>query len=206
MRKLIRVANPVLIETIKMSGGKLHFMDYHNSRFNSTRLNLFKIKDPIDLVDEIQISEEQSRGIFKCRITYGEHINKIEFEPYIQKKISSLKLVVDNRIDYSFKYANRTHINELFLQKGECEDILIIKNGYVTDSSFANVVFWDGNQWITPSTPLLKGTARDRLIHEKRILEREIKVGDLHNFTKARLVNAMVSIEDSADIFIDKII
>ena len=84
------------------------------------------------------------------------------------------------------------------LKKGlkENEDIIIVKNGFVTDSSFSNLIFFDGKEWYTPSTPLLKGTTRARLLNEKKITERVIKIEDIKNYKSISLINAFNEIGD----------
>ena len=65
------------------------------------------------------------------------------------REIRSLKVVVDDRIDYSFKSADRSSLNRLTAQKGDCDEIIIVKNGLVTDTSFTNIAVFDGEQWLT---------------------------------------------------------
>jgi len=107
--------------------------------------------------------------------------------------------VEDNNIKYNYKYYDRSKINELFEQKGECDDILIVKKGFVTDTSFANIIFCDEGKWITPSTPLLPGTTRQRLIENKTIFEKEILAKNLYNFKKIRIINSMMEQEVSME-------
>ena len=76
-----------------------------------------------------------------------------------------------------------------------------MKNGLITDTSYANIVFWDGQNWLTPSTPLLAGTKRARLLHESKIKEAEIRVDDLIKYEKARIINALNDLDDSQDIY-----
>jgi 4-amino-4-deoxychorismate lyase len=88
---------------------------------------------------------------------------------------------------------NRDTLNRLVERKGQADEILIIKNGLITDTSIANVAFLDkDDHWITPATPLLKGTTRERLLSENRIVEAEIKLADLPKFTQMAMLNAMV--------------
>ncbi len=101
-------------------------------------------------------------------------------------------MVESFKLFYSDKWENRKKINELFAQKGNCDDVLIIKNGWVTDSSYANILFFDREQWWTPSTPLLAGTQRAKLLEEKRIFERPIRPSDLKKYQSFKLVNAMI--------------
>lgn len=84
----------------------------------------------------------------------------------------------------------------LYEQRGTCDDIMIVKNGCITDSYNANLIFFDGRLWWTPDTPLLAGTQRARLLDEKRIFPRRIMPGDLVQFEKAGLINAMLNMND----------
>lgn len=185
----------LLIETIKISNRRPLNIKYNNERFNRSRKELFGIESSIYLENEIQIPENLTDKIYKCRIIYGKQIEKIEFELYKPKIIRSLKLVEDNDIEYGYKFSDRSKINELFEQRGGCDDVLIVKNGFVTDTSIANIIFWDGVKWITPSTALLRGTARQRLIDNKSIFEKEITVKNLHTFKKIRIINSMMEQE-----------
>lgn len=199
---LSKVGNPspTLFETINVLNRKLQNMEFHNKRFNRSRLEMFGIDEMTKLEDVVEIPSDIDDGIHKCRIIYTEKIDRIEFEPYYPRNIKSLKLIECNDIDYGIKYYNREKINELYEKRGEFDDILIVKNGFITDTSQANIVFWDGSKWITPSTPLLPGTKRQRLINEKKIFEKEIKVKDLKSFKKARVINALIDLEDSPEI------
>ena len=199
---LSKVGNPgnPTFEVIKTRNRQLQNIEYHNDRFNRTRYELFGTRKQLKLEEIIKIPFDLDDSVYKCRIIYSRNIEKIEFEPYHQKRVGSLKLVEHNEINYSFKFFDRTKINELYKQRNNCDDILIIKNGFVTDTSFANIVFWDGSMWVTPSTPLLPGTKRRKLIKENKIQEKEIKASDLQSFEKARIINAMIDLEESADI------
>ncbi|HET6559925.1 MAG TPA: aminotransferase class IV, partial [Prolixibacteraceae bacterium] len=79
---------------------------------------------------------------------------------------------------------------------GECDDIIIIKNGYVTDSFTANLLFFDGGRWFTPTTPLLKGTKRQWLLEKGFIVEKEIREENIPAYSKVGLVNAMIEMEE----------
>ncbi len=178
-----------LLETIKLENGVLYNMKYHNLRFNNARKNLFGISGEIDLKKIISIPDECKCGIFRCRVTYSETIEKNEFIPHVPKTINSLKLVTDNEIEYSYKYADRKRLSALFEQRGTCDEIIIIKNGLVTDCSIGNLIFWDGRKWWTPSTPLLNGTQRMRLLEEGLVFEKEIPAGHIFSYQKAGIIN-----------------
>jgi 4-amino-4-deoxychorismate lyase len=139
-------------------------------------------------------------------LVYSESIEKIEFLPYKPRKIHALVMVSADHIEYPLKFEDRTELEAL----GKAislpnEDILIVKENKITDTSFANIVFFDGRHWFTPSSPLLKGTKRARYLYEGRISERIISPDDLRFYRKARLINAMIDLEDSEDILIEQI-
>jgi 4-amino-4-deoxychorismate lyase len=183
-----------LIETIKVINGQFQNLPYHNARLNNARRELFSCKDEIDIALLVSIPAEVKKGVYKCTVTYSEKILAAQFQPYIIRKINNLKLVVNNEIDYSYKYADRVNLNKLLEQKGECDEIIIVKNGLITDTSYTNLVFYDGAKWLTPNSPLLKGTKREKLLKEGLIEEVEIKANDLTKYSKVALINAMLEL------------
>lgn len=185
-----------LLETIKCTDGKLFNIEFHQSRFEKAQLEYFGISPKIKLNTEISIPETAKNGLFRCRVTYSERIDSIEFFPYQPRKVNTLKLVEDNGIDYRYKYADRGKLNQLFEKRGICDDIIIVKNGCITDSFVANLVFFDGEKWFTPDTPLLPGTQRAKLLQERKIFEIRITPQNLSKYKKVGLINAFNDLEE----------
>jgi len=192
----------LLFETIKIDNATICNIGNHNERLNRSRRLSFHANDFVDLKQIITVPKEFRTGIVKCRLLYDIEIRKTEFFRYRPKIIRSLKIIECNNIDYSFKYDDRAKLNELLKRKGDADEILIIKNNLVTDTSFSNIVFYDGRKWITPALPLLKGTKRAELLNKKLIKEAEIKGSDLKYFTKAILINALREFEDKDSVII----
>jgi 4-amino-4-deoxychorismate lyase len=186
----------LLIETIRVENGSLCNINYHNNRLNNSRRVLFDSLEDI-ILDKIVIPPQFSEGIYKCRVTYNKEIRKIEFEPYSMRAINSLKLVNADNIEYTYKYKNRETINRLSELRQDCDDILMVKNGYITDTSYANIVFTKGEELFTPNTPLLAGTRREYYLQKGIIKTTKITPTDLHNYSNARIINAMISLENS---------
>lgn len=180
-----------LFESIKCQDGELLNLACHEKRFNRARYELFG-EEVVPLAGNIRVPDPAKRGLFKCRVSYAEQITKVEFIQYIPKTIRSLRIVYADDIDYSHKYTDRSEIEELFAQRGGCDDILIVKKGRITDTSYCNVLFFDGKKWLTPVSPLLKGTQRAKLIADGVISEEEILLKDLKLFKKVQLINAML--------------
>lgn len=180
------------LETIRIEEGRACHLPYHNQRMNETRAHL-GLSDGLDLeavIGDVSIYQQRTR----CRIVYDTEIRSVEFFPYQIRSVKTLRLVEDNQVDYGCKYADRSALNRCFAQRGACDDVLIVQNGDVTDTTIANVAFWNGETWFTPSTPLLKGTMRASLLDSHQIQEAKIRVEDLsHFFSRLRLFNAMIS-------------
>lgn len=125
---------------------------------------------------------------------YGESIKEITYSRYHRKSIKSLKLVSDNSIDYHCKFQDRSHINDLYAQRGDCDDIIIVKDGMLTDCSYSNLALLKDGKWFTPIDCLLRGTRRQQLIDQGRLAEKKIVVEDLQEYDCVSLINAMMGL------------
>ncbi len=190
----------LLFETIRLQEGVFTNLEYHNFRLNNSRKDLFAAHEPIKLEQVLQVPKGCETGIFKCRVIYGSAIESIQFELYQKKQVESLKLVEDNSITYDYKFSDRTPLLELFSLRAGCDEILIVKNGFITDTSFSNIIFSDGKNWVTPATPLLRGTIRESLLKSNIIKAAKISAAGIRNFESARLINAMLPFGSGNDI------
>jgi 4-amino-4-deoxychorismate lyase len=196
-----------LLETIKVKQNALQNLKFHNERVNTSRGLLFQSADKWDLSELITMPELDPGMIFRCRFLYSREVENIEFLTYNPRIIQKLFLVSVAALDYSFKYANRDAFDRLKSSYAPTpdSDILIVKNGLVTDTSFSNIAFFDGRQWFTPDSPLLKGTKRAYYLKNRIISECLITLDDIYKYQKARLLNAMLDLEDGEDIRIENI-
>jgi 4-amino-4-deoxychorismate lyase len=194
-----------LFETIRVVGRNPLHLDYHTARFNRSRCELFGCTDTIDLRDVVSIPPGLAGTLHRCRVVYAKSVISVDFIPYQRKPIRSLTLVECDTIDYAHKFIDRSAI-EALRHGVTSDDILIVRDQHITDTSIANVLFHDGVQWVTPSTPLLPGTARARLLQEGAIVQDEIKVRDLRRFTKVAIINAMVDLDEANTISIENIL
>ena len=190
------------LETIKAIDGVIFNLSYHQQRLDSVLSTLVNAR----VYNLSDILNPPKRGLYRCRIVYDAESIEIAYVFYSKCQVKSLKLVFSDDIAYSQKYANRDHINKLFLLKGQCDDILIVKSGLITDTSIANIAFFDGHKWLTPKRPLLKGTMREKYIQEQKIFEKDIFVEDLKNFSKVALMNAMIDFDIIAEENIEEMI
>jgi len=185
----------LLIETICLKDGEFMNLKYHEQRAQWALLVLFESTKKPELEDYLKNVEFPRQGFYKCRITYNDQFRKVEFINYERRVINSLKIVVDDGISYEHKFEDRHELNALFSKRDACDDILIVKQGLITDTSHANIVFKENDHWVTPTSYLLSGTMRQNLLDKKIIIENEIRIADLHRFTKFKLINAMLGFD-----------
>ena len=199
------MTEPAFIEVLKVRDGIFISPQSHFERIYRTTLHFFSQPLTVKLSDDM-VPTNLRTGVVKCRIVYGKQIISMDFEPYVMRKIRSLAILESDTIDYSFKYLNRDGVNELLSKKGDCDDILIVKNSLVTDTSYSNVVFKDlDGSLYTPNSTLLAGTKRRKLLNERIIQEKTIHVNDIKSYVGVYLINAMIDIEDEIFVNTDSI-
>ena len=186
----------LFIETLKVADGKFSNPVPHQKRIQNTLLEI-GIHDFIlpDFNSEF-IPKDKTQGTIKCRCLYNGKEFKIEYEKYQPRIVKTLKLVCCDSIDYHLKYADRDSLNRLLEKRSACDNILIVKNGEITDTSYSNVVFYDGIDYYTPRSFLLNGTKRQQLIAEGKIKIKKICPSDIKDYKCVYLINAMLDIED----------
>lgn len=184
--------NNAFLETIKVLNGEIFHLSYHQARYERV-LKRFGVSGVQNLENFITPPQ---KGLFRCRLIYDKHgFIETSYHHYQKREINSLKILHDDTIEYAMKYVNRERLDMLFAQRGEGDDVLVIKNGLVSDTTIANIAFFDDKRWITPATPLLKGTARQRLLDGQKIFEEEIRIEDLERFSQVALMNAMIDFD-----------
>lgn len=181
----------IYFETIKCEDFEIFNLEYHNKRVaNTIGLN-------INLQEYIYPPSEE---LLRCKITYNDYeVLNVEYFPYIKREIKTFKLIFDDEISYNKKYLNRENLDNLFLKKDSCDEIIIIKNKIVTDTSIANIAIFYDNVWLTSKNSLLNGTTKNRLIEEKLLIEKDITPKMLKNASKIALMNAMIGFDIKED-------
>lgn len=194
-----------LLESIYLNDGVFRNLSYHEERMKESTRVLFKREIRIDLPTLLKGMKISSKGLYKTRIIYDKEIQKIEFVPYIINPVRSLRLVHSNTITYYHKLEDRSSLHKLYEQRDDADDILIVKNGFITDTFYANIIFQKDDTWYTPKHYLLKGTMRQYLLDEGKILEADITLENYRYFQSAKLINAMLGM-DGNEISIESIL
>lgn len=181
----------LLFETICVKNGIPQHLAWHEQRMNFARHEMWQAGIPIVLGPVLVVPPELSTGIVRCNIHYGPEIQLVTYKKYEKQIIRSLKLVNCREIDYHLKFTDRALLETFFALRGACDEVIIVNNGLITDTSMSNLIFFDGKNWFTPARPLLKGTCRSRLMAVGYLIEKDIRVEDISTFTGCKLINAM---------------
>lgn len=180
-----------LLETICIRDGKALHLEYHRQRMQHSSQILFPGYHPPDPEDLLKnIDTHSLQGTLRWRIIYGPGKLLNEIMPYTYKSVRTLKLV-ETSIDYSHKFANRDSLDSLYKQRDSADDVLLIKDGRITDTTIANIVFLKDGKLFTPDQPLLMGTAIRRILDEGKVMAMRICPKDIAQSEAFWLVNAL---------------
>ncbi|MDG4654741.1 aminotransferase class IV [Chryseobacterium arthrosphaerae] len=193
------------IESIKVEDQEVFLLDLHQKRVNQT-FSHFGKEDSIDLAKIYKNLQHDEDGLFKLRISYDlDKRIRTQMIPYAIPEIQDFKLMENNSFDYSFKFEDRKELDKMKM-KSKAEEIIIVKNNHITDTSFSNLLFLKGKDWYTPNTYLLNGVQRQHLLKQKKIKETEITLQNIKQFSHFQLINALNDFDDMFIYPIDRII
>lgn len=191
------------IETIKIVDGQIQAVDWHIRRVIHTSVS-YGASINIDRAFSA-LPECCSQGVFKCRIVYDTEIRDVSFSPYSKRSVKSLKIVDGDNLDYSFKYEDRSQLDSLRELRDGCDDIIIVQNGFLTDTSYTNIVLENSDGLFVPDTYLLNGTMRQRLLADNIVTECPVRTCDLKYYDRIILINAMIGLEDNVSLPVSQI-
>jgi 4-amino-4-deoxychorismate lyase len=192
-------------ETIRYVNGVLENVSYHQARINRT-VSALGGERSIQL-DKTQIEGKFEKDIvYKIKCLYNlEGAYHIEKAVYHKKTIQTVSIHQAALEEYQYKYTNRNWLNDALKNAGT-DEMIIVQNNMIKDGNYANLAFFNGSEWHTPLHPLLLGTHRARLIDENKIIEKDITLSDLANYTILKYINAMMLWEESPEIEIGHLV
>ena len=180
------------VESIKLKDGVFYRLPLHQQRVNKAFEAFYPGCKPVDVVEALLQTAFPQEGVCKCRLVYDSDLQSLDIVPYVRREIRSLKLVETTQESLPYKREDRTEFNAAFAQRGGCDDVLLVKDGFLTDTSYCDIALYDGEKWYTPRTPLLYGVNRMQLLSEAKLIERDISVSELMNFQYISLFNALI--------------
>lgn len=195
----------LFLETIRVSDGNICLPEMHKARMCATVEKIFH--RPAQLTGfPTTVPEPFRKGKVKCRIIYDTAIREVTFTPYTPRRIDTLRLVEGHDIDYALKYADRSALEHLREMRDGCDDILIVKDGCLTDTSYSNIVLENSHGLFTPDTSLLNGIRRRHLLANGQIRETRITPAYLPSYNRLYLINALLDISDNISLPVSNIL
>ncbi len=187
------------LESIKICQGRPYNLEYHQMRFSAAQQELWgsEVLAPLEHYLPINLPRE---GLYKLRLAYDRSGVDAEIQPYNRPLIKRLHCVYTAGLDYHLKSEDRSVFSELKQNLESGDEILIINNGLVADTSFTNLAFWDGRGWYTPEDCLLEGTQRANLLNNNILTLSKIAGSDLGHFLKVALFNAMIEWDERIEL------
>jgi 4-amino-4-deoxychorismate lyase len=193
------------IESIKIEDQEIFLLEFHQKRVDQTFAHFGK-EGSIDIAKIYKHLEHDEDGLYKLRIIYDlDKKVRTQMIPYAIPEINDFQLVENNIYDYSFKFEDRKELEKMKM-KSKAEEIIIVKNNHITDTSFTNLLFLKGKDWFTPSSYLLNGVQRQNLLKHKKIKETEITLQNIKQFTHFQLINALNDFDENFIYPLDRII
>ena len=168
---------------------------WHEKRYVKSFITYFKRPPVKPLLEGIDIPNAYQKGKVKLRISYNENQREWRFSNYAFSPIAHLQLVEHNAINYELKWEDRVLLSELYQKRGDADDVLIVRNGLLTDTSYGNIAFRKNGGWFTPDKPLLEGTARARLLAQGKISSTPISLENYTKFEVFKMINALRDFE-----------
>ena len=181
------------IETIEVTCGIAPLLSLHQRRVEET-FAAFHKPCSLDLHQFMnQLPSNQAKS--KWRVVYDlEGGFEFSFTKYEKRSHEKFLIIEAPEINYQYKGEDRSMLNQYKSANKEVEP-LFTQEGWLTDSTYSNLIFKQGNAWYTPSTHLLNGVQRRYLLESGRIKERPIHRDDLVNYSHFALINALNSID-----------
>ena len=180
------------VESIQLKAGQFKRLELHQVRLQKALAESYPNVKVIELAESLKNTYFPTEGLFKCRVVYDSEIRLIEFAPYIRREIRSLKLVETKLESRAYKLEDRSGLNAAFAQRDDCDDVLLVRDRLLMDTSYCNIALYDGENWFTPGIPLVYGVNRAELLAEGKLVEKNITVTDLKNYRQIALFNAMI--------------
>ena len=140
------------VETIRLQNHELCNIALHQLRYENTARRFFDSGYALEDIAKVVSQFSERGGVNKIRIVYDESgVVLTSCEPYTMKNIKTLRLVECNDIDYTYKYADRSELDKAMTMRGNCDNVVIVRNGLLTDTSYTNIALYDGKHWLTPA-------------------------------------------------------
>jgi 4-amino-4-deoxychorismate lyase len=190
---------PVFIENIKADNGLYRNLAGHAVRMDRTMRRFFRQPFVQSTLVKL-LPSPPKQGVYKLTLLYSDSVISAEFSPFEKPVIKTLAMVDAGPFDYIFKSWNRDQLKAIRDFSG-ADEALIVRNGFVTNTTEANIVFRDpAGALFTPLHYIHSGTKREYYIRNKTVTAYPIKQTQMDCYETVILVNSMLDIEDDVSV------
>jgi 4-amino-4-deoxychorismate lyase len=189
------LTKPVFVEEIKCLHGEYLNLEWHAIRIDRTLRHFFgKPFVHSSLKDFLPFASRER--LQKCTLIYSDSLLTAKLSSYMLPAIKSMGIVSVNKLDFSYKMEDRSELIKIREFAGT-DEVIIVKNDFVTNASTANLVFKDQEgAFFTPLHYIHSGTKRQFYLKEKIMTTYPIKAADIQNYQTVYIINAMIDLED----------
>lgn len=187
----------MFLETIRIQDGHARHVADHIDRMRRTALHFGFTAPALPADLDALVPHTLRTGTVRCRIVYGHTLRELTFTPYHRRRLERLIAVDAGAMDYALKYADRSPLERPNIPLSEADELLFVRGGYVTDTSYTNLILRRGDELVTPDTFLLDGTCRRRLLRTAQVRTATIRLSDLSAYDELLLVNAMMPLGEA---------
>lgn len=176
-----------LFETIRVCDGVAERVALHQAR-------LLRSGGPAEPPLEQVIADAQlpGAGEFKLHVSYDEAgITGVHAERYVPRVIRRMR-AVEADVCYPLKLEDRRVFDVLRGEHSDVDELIICRDGMVTDTTFSNLLFGEPGAWYTPEHCLLPGTRRESLLRCGEVRVRAIRRAEIRDYPFLCLINAML--------------
>ena len=181
-------------ETVRLDYGRPQHLVWHQRRVEATFRDCFGCSVIPDLSQILETvpAEIACLPIARCRIDYDPS-GRIEtlFAPYTPRPIRRIAWV-ESAIVYPYKFADRTALDALQKSAPQADAVVITQDGWLRDTTTANIALRQKGIWYIPEKPLLPGTTLARLLAEGFLQLRPIHREEIGAYDGLALMNAMI--------------
>jgi branched-chain amino acid aminotransferase len=191
-----------IFETIKTVDGQPWALSRHMRRaLNSARRNDQPF--PNEELIRSAVAETISANQFligRLRLLFGldgsfrvTHQEYLEIKTSAKLGIRDLDLKVSTPVEKRYPYTQNLQILDEAKSKGFDDYILVNRDGFITETAIANLIFKFDGEWITPplSDGVLPGVMRALLIEKNGVIVRQIQADQLNQIESGFVVSSL---------------
>jgi branched-chain amino acid aminotransferase len=191
-----------IFETIKTVDGQPWALSRHMRRaLNSARRN----DQPFPNEDLIRSAVAETIAanpypIGRLRLLFGvdgsfrvTHQEYLEIKTVANLGIRDLSAEVSGPVEKRYPYTQNLQILDEAKIRGFDDYILVNRDGFITETAIANLVFQLDGEWITPplSDGVLPGVMRALLVEKAGVIVRQIPANQLHEIKSGFVVSSL---------------